>query len=273
MKLVRPIFAILLPLLLGLGLFALQKGRAQGRRRQSYYESGPSVPSEFYWSRLQYNTLYGGGGGFGYRGFGGGWSQDYPKADNDCLIALRRLTRINSPSPLNVADLDSDHLFDYPWIYAINVASWAFSDEEAKRLHDYLMKGGFLMVDHFHGAADWDHFMAGMRQVLPDAQVEDLKDLDEIYHVLYDINEKFQIPGEQYVSSGITYECGGGGDCGYVPKWRAIRNSHGRIMVAICHNMHLGDAWEHSDEAQYPEKFSGLAFRIVLNYITYAMTH
>ena len=58
-----------------------------------------------------------------------------------------------------------------------------------------------------------------------------------------------------------------------MPKWRAIRNEHGRIMVAICHNMHLGDAWEHADEPEYPEKFSGLAFRIVLNYITYSMTH
>ena len=85
----------------------------------------------------------------GFAAFGGGWSQDYPKADNDCLIALRRLTRINSPSPLNVADLDSDHLFDYPWIYAVDVQTWTFTDEEAKRLHDYLMKGGFLMVDRF----------------------------------------------------------------------------------------------------------------------------
>ena len=103
---------------------------------------------------------------------------------------------------------------------------------------------------------------------LPIGAVVLLSDGDEIYHVLYDINEKFQIPGEQYVSSGITYE-----KDGYVPKWRAIRDRHGRIMVAICHNMHLGDAWEHADEADYPEKFSGLAFRIVLNYITYSMTH
>ncbi len=273
MKLPRPAFAIPLLLLLGLGLFALQRGRAQGRRnQQSSYSYGGNVPSEFYWSRLQYNTNYG-GGGFGMRGYGGGWSQDYPKADNDCLIALRRLTHINSPSPLMVADLDSDHLFDYPWIYAINVATWVFTDQEAKRLHDYLLKGGFLMVDHFHGTEDWDHFMAGMRQVLPDAQVEDLKDTDEIFHVLYDINDKFQIPGEQYVRSGITYECGAGNNCGYVHKCRAISNEKGRIMVAICHNMHIGDAWEHSDEAEYPEKFSGLAFRIVLNYITYAMTH
>ncbi len=260
----RPILhAIRLLFILSVGLLAFQRG---GRRFQNYnYNSGPWTPSEFYWTRLQYNSV---GGGFDRFQGGETWSRDYPKADNDCLIALRRLTHINSPSPLNVADLDSDHLFDYPWIYAVDVNTWQFTDAEAKRLHDYLLKGGFLMVDDFHGTDDWEHFMAGLRQVLPDAQVENLADQDEIYHVLYDINEKFQIPGEQYVYSGITYQ-----KDGYVPIWRAIRNDHGRIMVAICANMHLGDAWEHSDEAQYPEKFSGLAFRIVLNYITYAMTH
>jgi len=270
MKLLRPISAVHLLLMLSTGLFAMQFGSYQGygRQRGGYY-GGPNVPSEFYWSRLMYNSSYTSGNSFGFgRRFGGGWAQDYPKADNDCLIALRRLTRINSPSPLSVIDTDSDHLFDYPWIYAVSVYNWTFSDEEAKRLRDYLTKGGFLMVDNFHGEDDWNHFMAGMRMVLPDAQVEDLKDEDEIYHVLYDINEKFQIPSEVYVNTGRTYE-----KDGYVPKWRAIRNDKGRIMVAICANMHLGDAWEWADSPEYPEKFSGLAFRIVLNYITYSMTH
>jgi hypothetical protein len=262
MKLFRPLLFFI-----ALGLFAMQGGFQGFGGRYSYdYSGGPSVPSEFYWSRLQYNSA---GGDRGFRFFGGGnWRRDYPKADNDCLIALRRLTRINSPSPLNVADLDSDHLFDYPWIYAVDVNTWTFTDQQAKRLHDYLMKGGFLMVDDFHGTDDWQHFMAGMRQVLPDRAVEDLKDEDEIYHDLYDINEKFQIPSEVYVNTGRTYE-----KDGYVPKWRAIRNDRGRIMVAICANMHLGDAWEWADSPEYPEKFSGLAFRIVLNYITYSMTH
>ena len=248
--------------------FALQSGFPQyGRRQQYYYQSGPNVPSEFYWSRLRYTSTYQDSNVYGYRRFGAGWSRDYPKADNDCLIALRRLTHINSPSPLSVIDLDSDHIFDYPWIYAVDVNTWTFTDEEAKRLHDYLEKGGFLMVDDFHGTDDWNHFMQGMRMVT-DRPVEDLADADEIYHVLYDINEKFQIPSEVYVNTGRTYE-----KDGYVPKWRAIRNDHGRIMVAICANMHLGDAWEWADSPQYPEKFSGLAFRIVLNYIMYAMTH
>ena len=273
MKLARPISAPLLLVSLGFSLaitlLAMQQGGYPGYGRQRYYyQPGPNVPSEFYWSRLQYTSSYANGSSYGYRGFRGGWSRDYPKADNDCLIALRRLTRIHSPSPLNIVDLDSDHVFDYPWIYAVAVNNWTFTDEEAKRLHDYLLKGGFLMVDDFHGTDDWEHFMAGMRMVLPDRPVEDLKDSDEIYHVLYDIDEKFQIPSEVYVNTGRTYE-----KDGYVPKWRAIRNDHGRIMVAICANMHLGDAWEWADSPQYPEKFSGLAFRIVLNYITYAMTH
>src|SRR6202451_2745780 len=144
MKLLRP-----LPFFLALGLCAMQFGGGQGYGRRFSYDSpsGPNVPSEFYWSRLQYTST---GGARVFRFFGGGWSRDYPKADNDCLIALRRLTRINSPSPLNVADLDSDHLFDYPWIYAVDVNTWTFTDQEAKRLHDYLLKGGFLMVDDFH---------------------------------------------------------------------------------------------------------------------------
>jgi hypothetical protein len=98
--------------------------------------------------------------------------------------------------------------------------------------------------------------------------VEDLPDDDPIYHVLYSIDEKFQIPGEQYVATGRTYE-----KDGYIPRWRAIRDRQGRIKVAICFNMHLGDAWEWANTGEYPEKFSGLAFRVVINYIAYSMTH
>ena len=142
-KLVRSISAIPLLLSLSVALFAMQRGGSQRfGRQQNYSYYGQSVPSEFYWSRLQYSSGYANGNSFGFRSRGGSWSRDYPKADNDCLIALRRLTRINSPSALNVADLDSDHLYDYPWIYAVDVNTWTFTDEQAKRLHDYLLKGG-----------------------------------------------------------------------------------------------------------------------------------
>jgi hypothetical protein len=228
--------------------------------------------AEFYWSRLRYTSSGASRNGFGF-GFGygygwAGWSRDYPKADRQFLMALKRLTRIQMRPIEQVVDLDSDEIFNYPWVYAVQVANWTFTESQAKRLREYLLKGGFLMVDDFHGTADWDRFMAGMRQVLPDRPVEDLSDDDEIFHVLYDLGERFQVPGEQYVNTGRTYE-----KDGYVPKWRAIRDEKGRIIVAICHNMHLGDAWEWADMPEYPESFASMAYRIGLNYIVYGMTH
>ena len=68
--------------------------------------------------------------------------------------------------------------------------------------------------------------------------------------------------------SGRTWE-----EDGYEPTWRAIYDDEGRIMVAICHNMDLGDAVEHADDPRYPENFSGEAMRVFGNYIVYALTH
>src|ERR1700688_1161740 len=130
MRLAHPFVGIALLFSVSLGLFGLQRGGRFGRQ-QSSFEAGPTVPSEFYFSRLRYNSGYASGGSFGYRGFRGGWSQDFPRADHDCLVVLRRLTRIDSPSDLNVVDIDSDQMFDYPWIYAVGVSTWTFTDEEA----------------------------------------------------------------------------------------------------------------------------------------------
>ncbi|HKV04816.1 MAG TPA: DUF4159 domain-containing protein [Candidatus Acidoferrales bacterium] len=260
---------------LSIALIALQLNGSQWfRGDDSAYSSDSHEKAEFYWSRLRYTSRASMSGGYGYRygygyGYGGGfWSRDYPKADRQFLMALRRLTRIQARSTEQVVDLDSDEIYNYPWVYAVQVESWTFTEAEAKRLREYLLKGGFLMVDDFHGTADWQSFMDGMRMVLPDRPVEDLDNNDEIFHVLYDLSERFQVPGEQYVSTGRTYE-----KDGYVPKWRAIRDDKGRVMVAICHNMHLGDAWEWADTAEYPENFASLAFRLGLNYIMYGMTH
>ncbi len=273
MKFLRRASVALLLSGLASSVVAFQFGGPQWFQQQSseYSDSGRNEPSEFYWSRLRYTARtdsYGGGGfGYGY-GYGGSWSRDYPKADRQFLMALKRLTRIQARSTEQVVDLDSDEIFNYPWIYAVQVANWTFTDAEAKRLREYLLKGGFLMVNDFHGTADWDRFMTGMRMVFPDRPIEDLQDNDEIFHVLYDIGARFQVPGEQYVATGRTYE-----KDGYVPKWRAIRDDKGRVMVAICHNMHLGDAWEWADMPEYPERFASMAFRVGLDYIMYGMTH
>ena len=85
------------------------------------------VPAELYDGdgRRRVRRIWAAGCGFGRFGRGGGtWSRDYPKADRQFLIALNRLTRINGRSTEQVVSLDSDDIFNYPFVYAVMVQTW-----------------------------------------------------------------------------------------------------------------------------------------------------
>ena len=219
--------------------------------------------TEYYFARLRYP---GGGGGYRYRS--SSWATDYPKADRQFLQGVRRLSRLHTRSVEQVVDIEGDDIYNYPWLYAVEVGYWVLSDEQGRKLREYLDRGGFLMVDDFHGTYEWDAFEASLRRIFPDKAIVDLENSEPIFHVLYDLDERFQVPGVQFVRSGSTYERDG-----IDPKWRGIWDDKGRLVVAICHNMDLGDAWEWADIPEYPERYASLAYRIGLNYIIYAMTH
>jgi hypothetical protein len=158
---------------------------------------------------------------------------------------------------------------NYPWLYAVEVGRWYLSDIEAARLREYLLRGGFLMVDDFWGNYQWAVFLESMKRVFPDRPIVELGDEHELLHVLYDLDQRVQIPGVSYVGSGITWQ----GADSRVPHWRAIFDDDGRVMVAINFNMDMGDAWEHADNPYYPEPMTALAYRFAINYVIYAMTH
>ena len=198
-----------------------------------------------------------------------------PEAEHFFMEGLRRLTLVDgmavslySGSGGERLSLTEDNVFDYPFMYAVEVGYWQLSDEEAGILRDYLLRGGFLMVDDFHGSQQWAGFMASMQKVFPDRPVVDIKDDNEVLHVLYDLDERIQIPGLAALYDGVTYE----GD-GVDPTWRGVYDDDGRLIVAINHNMDLGDALEHADTPDYPENMTAMAYRFAVNYVIYAMTH
>jgi hypothetical protein len=197
------------------------------------------------------------------------WTTDYPRSDRHFLAGVRRLTRIDSKSVEQVVDLDgTDDIYNWPFVYGVEVGHWKLSDQEASQMRDFLLRGGFFMCDDFHGTLEWDVFQESMKRVFPDRQIVDLDNKDAIFHVIYDLDDRFQIPGYQYLISHLPYEYDG-----FEAKWRGIYDDNGRLMVAICHNMDMGDAWEHSDNPEYPEKLASLAYRIGVNYVVYHLTH
>ena len=164
--------------------------------------------------------------------------------------------------------VNDDMLFDYPWLYAVEVGHWYLDDVEAGRLREYLLRGGFLMTDDFHGTQEWQVFVESMQRVFPDRPIVEIPDEDEVKHVLYDLQDHIQILGIAALRYGVTYE-----KDGVTPHWRGIYDDKGRLMVAINFNMDMGDAWEHADNPRYPEPMTALAYRFAVNYLIYTMTH
>jgi hypothetical protein len=207
--------------------------------------------------------------GFDWREGYTNWTIDYPRSDRHLSAAIRRLTRIQTRSveqPINL-DLDDD-VYNYPWLYAVETGHWELTDPQIAKFREFLLRGGFFMCDDFHGTDEWAVFMMTMQKVFPNRAFVDISESDAIFHNVFDLDDRYQVPGAQYLQTGREYE-----KDGYRPHWAGIYDEHGRLMVAACHNMDLGDSWEHADDPQYPQKFSALGIRIGVNYVTYGLTH
>jgi hypothetical protein len=245
-----------------------QQGR--GVRRWAMYEREMQNPAddppdawentEFAFGRLRYRSYR---DNFRY----GRWGVDANKSDRQFITGLRRLTRIHARSVEQIVDVDSDEMYNWPWLYAVGVGDWVISEPQAARLRQYFERGGFLMVDDFHNEREWASFMAGVNRIYPGHQAEDLDLSDPIFHTVYEMRERYRVPGLNVVH-GSEIERGG-----IYPAWRGVRDSHGRIVIAICFNQDLGDAWEWADIPEYPERYATMAWHIGINYVVYALTH
>jgi len=168
-------------------------------------------------------------------------------------------------------EADDDDVFNYPWLYAVEPGHWELTDAQIVKFREFLLRGGFFMCDDFHAANEWEVFLFTMQKVFPDRPIVDIPDKDAIFHTVFDLDDRYQVPGAQFLQSGHVYEKNERE--GSPAHWRGIYDDHGRLMVAICHNMDLGDSWENADDPRYPEKFSALGIRIGIDYLIYAMTH
>jgi hypothetical protein len=212
------------------------------------------------------------GGIVDWRQGGTSWTQDYPRADRHFAQAIRRLTRIQARSVEQPVNLDDgDDVYNWPWLCAGEMGDWKLTDAQAAKLREYLLRGGFLMLDDFWGAEEWDRFEESMQRVFPDRPIVEIDNRDAIFHTIYDLDDRYQIAGEWALARGTTYRNGEQG--GRIAHWQGIYDDHDRVMVAISYNSDIGDSWEWADDPGYPEKYSALGIRIGVNYVVYSMTH
>ena len=128
-----------------------------------------------------------------------------------------------------VVRLTDDALFKCPYILMEDAGTADFSAEEARRLREYLLKGGFVFASDYWG--DWarEQFDEQIGLALPPGQypIVDLPLNHSIWHTLFDVKTVPQMPSIQsWRRSG-----GGNTDRGVAapPSARGIADERGRL--------------------------------------------
>jgi hypothetical protein len=212
-------------------------------------------------------------------GYFGSWQTDYPDSDLNFSFRLQQLTSLKvNPNPI-VLELTNPQLSNYPFIYFAEPGGGAYgrgggmqlTREEATALRNYLLNGGFAMFDDFWGEQEWEMFYEDIKKVFPDREPVELPIEHPIFHIVYDLTEKPQVPSIGHAQRGLTYERPDAQEVHY----RGIFDDHGRLMVIICHNTDLGDGWEREgeDERYFREFSEKKAYPMGINIVFYAMTH
>ncbi len=207
---------------------------------------------------------------------GGAWWTDTPDSDLNLSYRLQQMTSMKvNPDGLFMR-LTDKRLADYPFIYMVEPGSLSLSEREVDALRAYLLNGGFLWVDDFWGEAEWAGMAGELKKVFPDRDFVELPLDHPIYHCVFDIKAKTQVPNvmlgmQSQYNGGVTWERPDAREVHH----RAIFDDKGRLMVVALHNTDNGDGWEwEGDNAYYFEHFSEkTAYPLAINIIFYAMTH
>lgn len=218
---------------------------------------------EFYFTRGIY-----GEGGVGAADWGPRWAVDFPKADEQFLVALRRLTIVDAFDKDNAIGIDEARLRDFPFLYVLEVGALSLTEAQATAVREYLLAGGFMVIDDFWGTWAWQNLEQEMRLVFPNRTIVDVPLDHPVFHAFYDVTEILQVPNVHQAAGGPTWEYDG-----RVPHVRGIFDDEGRLMVLINWNTDLGDAWEWADLPSYPLRYSTYAFEIGINFVIYGMSY
>lgn len=230
---------------------------AAAAQRRGFFGSRWSVRNVVYDGRFTFVRAE-------YRQYGG-WAADYPTMETNLNQILREITELRPHADgTNVHAFDDPELFKYPIAYLSEPGYWFPSDSEVLGLRDYLQKGGFLIADDFHFPEEWRVFEQAIRRVIPTARIDRL----ELSHPIF--NSFFTIKSLHVPYPGRLGEQGLMGEFYAIHEENDIRRP---VQVIINYNIDLGDYVEWSAESLYNPQSTNEAYKFMINYLVYGLTH
>ncbi len=190
------------------------------------------------------------------------WSHDYPDAGLHFSKILSELSKLQVVLDENeyIFSFADPNLMKYPFAYMCEVSVMQLTDDEIKGMREYLLRGGFLLVDDFRRPSQMQHFQYYLKQAFPEPEYQ-MKPLD-ITHPIFncffsiktlDVRTPYREPGK--------------------PEFLGIEDKHGRLMMIINYNNDVSDWWQWSNDPFQPIDDTNSAYKFGVNYAFYALTH
>lgn len=185
---------------------------------------------------------------------GGDWYND-PSSEINLLKFVSQQTGLKTKPEYVFADIGSEKIFSYPFLFLTGHGNISFSNAEANRLRKYLENGGFLYADDDYGMDQ--SFRREMRKVFPDQKLVEIPFTHPIYNSVF----KF--------SNGL-------------PKIHEHDNNppngfgfflNGRLCVFYTYECNLGDGWADPELYNDPPEKREAALRMGTNIVIYSLTN
>lgn len=187
------------------------------------------------------------------------WSHDYPEAGlhfSKILTELSKLQVSYDEDEFIFSFTDPD-LFKYPFVYLCEVGYMDLTDEEVKGLREYVLRGGFILVDDFRGRWELENLFENLKRALPEYQPKQLDVTHPIFNCFFSIK-----------SLDVRSPYGR-----LRPEFWGVEDKDGRLMMVINFNNDVSDYWQWSNDPFTPIDDTNTAYKFGVNYVFYALTH
>ena len=171
---------------------------------------------------------------------------------------LAEVTKLDVNAESFVVSFEDEEVFKYPIAYLCEVGYLDLSEREAHNMREYLLRGGFLIVDDFRGERDLDNFKQQLKLVFPERSLEEVERTNPIFNCFYDISNLFPLP--PYARQ-------------LVPQYLGMKDDRGKLMMIVDYNNDISEYWEWSNDPFMPIEQTNEAYKYGVNYVIYALTH
>lgn len=205
-----------------------------------------------------------------YRGFahftnqGAGWAHDYPVAESHFTKIMKEITTarpfVEAPPVYGSAiiALDDPILFRYPIAYMSEPDGWNMNAAELSAFKKYVQRGGFFIFDDMQGY-HLATLQAQWRRAFPGAQVLPIPPDHPVFDSFFKID----------LSKVTSYYRGGPAQ---IYGFFEDNDPKKRLLAAINQDQDLGEYMEYSNTG-FNVTPSNEAYKLVINYFIYALTH